>query len=63
MTNKMSIQAVAPPPKQSVHTLLADLVDYAGLFPPSMVTMKEAVEDFKATRWNKEGGVAGAAAA
>ena len=50
MTNKMSIQAVAPPPKQSVRTLLADLVDYAGLFPPSMVTMKVAVENFASYR-------------
>ncbi len=46
----MNVQTVAPPPKQSVRTLLADIVDYAGLFPPSMVTMKEAVENFASYR-------------
>ena len=44
----MNAQAVAPPPKQSVRTLLSDIVDYAGLFPPSMVSMQEAAANFAA---------------
>lgn len=48
--NEMNAHAVAPPPKQSVQALLSGIVDYAGLFPPSMVSMKEAVENFAAYR-------------
>lgn len=43
---KMNFQAAAPPPKQSVRMLLADIIDYAGLFPPSMVSMNEAAANF-----------------
>lgn len=46
----MSAQAVAPPPKQSVRTLLAEIVDYAGLFPPSLVSMKEAAANYASYR-------------
>lgn len=48
-TSGMNLQAVSPP-KQSVRMLLAEIVDYAGLFPPSMVSMKEAVTNFAAYR-------------
>ncbi len=33
-------------PLDSVRTLLADIIDYAGLFPPSQLTMPEAVINF-----------------
>jgi hypothetical protein len=46
----MNAQAVAPPPKQSVRTLLSGIIDYAGLFPPSLVSMKEAATNFAAYR-------------
>ncbi|MGD9561522.1 MAG: hypothetical protein AB7F88_04875 [Pyrinomonadaceae bacterium] len=46
----MNVQPAAPPPKQSVSTLLAGIVDYAGLFPPSMISMKEAVANYAAYR-------------
>src|SRR5687768_14733348 len=46
----MNVQPAAPPPKQSVRTLLSGIVDYAGLFPPSMVSMREAVANFAAYR-------------
>ncbi|MCU1289214.1 MAG: hypothetical protein JWN60_1443 [Acidobacteria bacterium] len=34
--------------KESVHTLLAEIVDYAGLFPPSQISMAEAVSNYAA---------------
>jgi hypothetical protein len=37
-------------PKESVRTLLAEIVDYAGLFPPSQITMPEAVINYAAYR-------------
>ncbi len=46
----MSVQPAAPSPKQSLRTLLAGIVDYAGLFPPSMLSMNEAVANFAAYR-------------
>lgn len=42
----MSSPTEASPPKESVQTLLSGLIDYAGLFPPSMVSMPEAVANF-----------------
>lgn len=35
-------------PKQSTKILLTEIIDYAGLFPPSQATMQEAVENFAA---------------
>lgn len=46
----MNAHAGAQPPKQSVRSLLSEIVDYAGLFPPSMVSMKEAAANFAAYR-------------
>ena len=37
-------------PKESVRTLLAEIIDYAGLFPPSQITMQEAVINFATYR-------------
>lgn len=33
-------------PKEAVRTLLAEIIDYAGLFPPSQVSMAEAVLNY-----------------
>ncbi len=33
-------------PKKSIRVLLAEIVDYAGLFPPSQVSMPEAVSNY-----------------
>jgi len=33
-------------PKESVRVLLSEIIDYAGLFPPSMVSMPEAVLNY-----------------
>ncbi len=37
-------------PKESVRTLLADIIDYAGLFPPSQISMPEAVLNYATYR-------------
>lgn len=37
-------------PKDSVRTLLAEIVDYAGLFPPSQISMPEAVINYATYR-------------
>jgi len=37
---------MAKAPTQSVRTLCAQLIDYAGLFPPASLGMKEAVENY-----------------
>ncbi|NOT49188.1 MAG: hypothetical protein HOP17_15775 [Acidobacteria bacterium] len=42
----MTAHSDASAPKQSVRTLLSGIVDYAGLFPPSMVSMADAVANF-----------------
>ena len=44
----MNAQTQALPPKESVRTLLSGIIDYAGLFPPSMVSMRQAVANFSA---------------
>ncbi len=46
----MTAHSEASSPKQSVRTLLAGIVDYAGLFPPSMVSMSEAVANYASYR-------------
>ncbi len=46
----MTAQAGSPPHKQSLNTLLSEMIDYAGLFPPSMVSMEQAVENYAAYR-------------
>ncbi|MBS1795926.1 MAG: hypothetical protein JSS81_18875 [Acidobacteria bacterium] len=37
-------------PKESVRTLLTEIVDYAGLFPPSQISMPEAVLNYATYR-------------
>jgi len=42
--HKMNARIKAP--KDSVRILLSEIIDYAGLFPPSMVSMPEAVANY-----------------
>ena len=43
---KMNDQTAAGPLKESAKALFSDLIDYAGLFPPSQVSMPEAVMNY-----------------
>jgi hypothetical protein len=42
----MNAPTEALPPIESIRTLLSGIIDYAGLFPPSMVSMQDAVANF-----------------
>ncbi|HMJ08850.1 MAG TPA: hypothetical protein VK468_07585 [Pyrinomonadaceae bacterium] len=42
----MNAPQESAPPKGSVRILLSEIIDYAGLFPPSQVSMQEAVLNF-----------------
>ena len=42
----MNAHIAEPPTKESVKILLSGIIDYAGLFPPSMVPMTEAVLNY-----------------
>ncbi len=44
----MNSQIQGSPPKESIRILLSEIIDYAGLFPPSMVSMTEAVSNYAA---------------
>lgn len=55
----MNAQAAALPPKRSISTLLAEIVDYAGLFPPSLLSMKEAVANYAQYRSGEHGWMLG----
>ncbi len=46
----MTAHSEASAPKQSVRSLLSGIIDYAGLFPPSMVSMQQAVSNYAAYR-------------
>ncbi len=41
-------------PSRTTHTLLAGLIDYAGLFPPASLSMKAAVKEFARRRQSPE---------
>ncbi len=55
------MNAAAEPvkPVDSVKTLLDDLIDYAGLFPPSQLSMQEAVVNYAAYRSGELGWMMG----
>lgn len=55
----MSAHEEALLPKQAVKTLLSEVIDYAGLFPPSMVSMQEAVSNFAEYRKSDNGWMLG----
>lgn len=42
----MNARVVDSPPRESVRILLNEIIDYAGLFPPSQVSMSEAVLNY-----------------
>jgi hypothetical protein len=46
----MNVHATAAQPLESVRVLLTDIVDYAGLFPPSQLSMQEAVLNYATYR-------------
>ncbi len=46
----MNARSAETPPKTSVRTAFAEIIDYAGLFPPSQLGMQEAVTNFAAYR-------------
>ena len=46
----MTAQTEVEQPKQSVRILLSQIIDYAGLFPPSQLSMSEAVLNFATYR-------------
>src|SRR5689334_16556762 len=55
----MNARVVDTPPKESVRILLNEIIDYAGLFPPSQVSMPEAVLNFATYRHSSYGWMLG----
>ena len=55
----MNAQIVDTPPKESVRILLTGIIDYAGLFPPSQVSMPEAVINYATYRNSNYGWMLG----
>ena len=41
-------------PSRTTHTLIAGLIDYAGLFPPASLSMKAAVKEYARRRQSPE---------
>ena len=55
----MNARVVDTPPKESVRILLNEIIDYAGLFPPSQVSMSEAVLNYATYRHSNYGWMLG----
>ena len=55
----MNVRVVDSPPKESVRILLNEIIDYAGLFPPSQVSMSEAVLNYATYRHSNYGWMLG----
>ena len=55
----MNPRVVDSPPKDSVRILLTEIIDYAGLFPPSQVSMSEAVLNYATYRHSNYGWMLG----
>jgi hypothetical protein len=55
----MNARVVDTPPKESVRILLNEIIDYAGLFPPSQVSMQEAVLNYATYRHSNYGWMLG----
>ncbi|HKP70979.1 MAG TPA: hypothetical protein VJV05_16950 [Pyrinomonadaceae bacterium] len=55
----MSARVVDTPPKESVRILLNEIIDYAGLFPPSQVSMADAVLNYTTYRHSNYGWMLG----
>lgn len=46
----MNARSAETPPKSSVRTAFSEIIDYAGLFPPSQLSMSEAVMNYATYR-------------
>ena len=55
----MNARVVESPPKESIRLLLNEIIDYAGLFPPSQVSMSEAVLNYATYRNSNYGWMLG----
>lgn len=55
----MNVRAVDSPPRESVRILLNEIIDYAGLFPPSQASMSEAVLNYATYRGSNYGWMLG----
>ncbi len=55
----MNARVVDTPPIESVRILLNEIIDYAGLFPPSQVSMSEAVLNYATYRHSNYGWMLG----
>ena len=55
----MNARVVDSPPKESVRILLNEIIDYAGLFPPSQVSMPDAVLNYATYRHSNYGWMLG----
>ena len=55
----MNARVVDTPPKESVRILLNEIIDYAGLFPPSQVSMPDAVLNYATYRHSNYGWMLG----
>ena len=55
----MNVRVVDSPPKESVRILLNEIIDYAGLFPPSQVSMPDAVLAYTTYRHSNYGWMLG----
>ena len=55
----MNARVVDSPPKESVRILLNEIIDYAGLFPPSQVSMTNAVLNYTTYRHSNYGWMLG----
>ncbi|MBA3353309.1 MAG: hypothetical protein H0U23_12985 [Blastocatellia bacterium] len=55
----MNPRVVDTPPKESVRILLNEIIDYAGLFPPSQIPMSEAVLNYATYRHSNYGWMLG----
>ena len=55
----MNARVVDSPPRESVRILLNEIIDYAGLFPPSQVSMPDAVLNYATYRHSNYGWILG----
>lgn len=55
----MNAPNAAPHPGESARVLLAEIIDYAGLFPPSQLSMSEAVLNYATYRMSNYGWMLG----
>lgn len=55
----MNARVADSPPKDSARILLTEIIDYAGLFPPSQVSMSEAVLNYATYRHSNYGWMLG----